>query len=362
MRAQAVIADSAVDVAGAVLAWYDDHARTLPWRIGPAARRKGIQPDPYRVWLSEIMLQQTTTATVAPRFADFLARWPTVEALAAAPIEDVLGQWAGLGYYARARNLHKCARHVAETLGGEFPDTEEALSKLPGIGAYTAAAIAAIAFGRPAVVVDGNIERVVARLFAIETPLPAAKPLLKEKAASLWPRRRSGDFAQALMDLGATVCRPRNPECSACPLSLACAAYAQSDPAGFPVRAPKKNKPTRRGGIFVVFNKARAVLVEKRPEKGLLGAMLGFPGTPWEDKTHDAFDHAPARAGWRCAGQVAHTFTHFHLRLDVYCAAAPPGFRRRAGQQWIAPEAARLPTVMKKVLTCALQLDGDLNG
>ncbi|MEZ5929609.1 MAG: A/G-specific adenine glycosylase [Parvularculaceae bacterium] len=239
--------------ASALLAWYDANARVLPWRIGPAARKKGAAPDPYAVWLSEVMLQQTTVATVTPRFQEFLDRWPNVDAMAKAPLDDVLGAWAGLGYYARARNLHKCAVEVAK-LGG-FPDAEEALRTLPGIGDYTAAAIAAIAFDAPAVVVDGNIERVTARLFAIETPIPAAKPEIKARIGELWPQKRSGDFAQALMDLGANVCTPRSPDCDACPLSKWCAAFARGDQESFPKRAVKAAKPTRFGEAYALFQR-----------------------------------------------------------------------------------------------------------
>lgn len=340
------------EIAAALLEWYGANARVLPWRAPPTAAAARKAPDPYAVWLSEVMLQQTTVATVGPRFLAFLRRWPTVEALAAAALDDVLGEWAGLGYYARARNLHKCAAEIATR--GAFPDTEEELRALPGIGAYTAAAVAAIAFDKPAVVVDGNVERVMARLFAIATPLPAAKPALKEAAASLWPGARSGDFAQALMDLGAGVCTPRNPQCAACPLRICCLAFSSGEPAAFPKRASKTPKPKRYGAAFVLFDGARQAIVEKRPEKGLLGGMLGFPGTPWETAAPNASAYAPLSADWRRAGAIEHTFTHFHLQLDVYRARAPQGFRRRKSQQWIARGESRLPTVMRKALVCAL--------
>ena len=340
--------------ARALLRWYDKHARDLPWRVGPRARKSGMRPDPYAVWLSEIMLQQTTVATVAPRYAEFLKRWPTVEDMAAAPLDDILGQWAGLGYYARARNLHKCAVEVRARDG--FPDTEEALKELPGIGDYTAAAIAAIAFDRRAVVIDGNVERVVARLFAIETPLPAAKAEIKTRANEIWPAKRSGDFAQALMDLGAEICRPKNPSCLLCPISSVCKAYTLSAQEEFPKKAPKKPKPGRVGAVFALTNERGEMLFERRPDKGLLGGMLGLPGTEWASELpDDVFTSAPAKPKWKCVGEITHTFTHFHLTLNVYAGAAPNGFRRNVNQQWIAPADAKLPTVMKKAVDLAIE-------
>ena len=342
-------------IAPALLRWYDRNARDLPWRVGPKARKAGARPDPYHVWLSEIMLQQTTVATVAPRYAEFLTRWPTVKKMAAAAQEDILGQWAGLGYYARARNLHKCAVVVAEDYGGHFPDTEEALRALPGIGDYTAAAVAAIAFDRPAVVVDGNIERVVSRLFAIDVPLPKSKAEIKQRASEIWPEKRSGDFAQSLMDLGAGVCRPKAPMCLLCPLSSVCKAFAQGDAESYPRKAPKKPKPERRGAVFALVNAKGEMLFERRPEKGLLGGMLGLPGTPWAEVADDELSHAPAKAKWKRAGAIEHVFTHFRLTLDVYVGEAPKGFRKKSGQQWIAPGDAKVPTVMKKAVTAVLQ-------
>ncbi|MEZ5897685.1 MAG: A/G-specific adenine glycosylase [Parvularculaceae bacterium] len=335
-----------------LLTWYDANARVLPWRVGPAARKAGAAPDPYRVWLSEIMLQQTTVATVAPRFEDFIARWPQVEDMAAAPIEDILGQWAGLGYYARARNLHKCARVVADGHKGAFPREESALRELPGVGPYTAAAIAAIAFDAPGVVMDGNIERVSARLFAIDTPLPKAKPELRDAIASVWPGKRSGDFAQALMDLGARVCRPRNPDCGACPLSPYCAAFAGGVQNDLPNKQKKAAKPTRRGVAYALVNHRGEMLFERRPEKGLLGGMLGLPGSDWREG--EPAPAPPAHAKWTRAGAARHTFTHFHLELEIMRAPAPKGFRANNNQSWIAPEKARLPTVMKKAVEKAL--------
>lgn len=333
-----------------LLKWYDENARVLPWRVGPAARRAGARVDPYRVWLSEIMLQQTTVAAVRLRFDDFITRWPTVEAMASAPLDDVLSEWAGLGYYARARNLHKCAVEVVR-LGG-FPQTEEELRDLPGVGAYTAAAIAAIAFDRPAVVVDGNIERVAARLFAVETPLPKAKARLKEAISSVWPHRRPGDFAQALMDLGAVVCTPRSPKCALCPISGHCSARAKGTAEQLPKKARKSGKPTRRGVAYALFNADGEILVERRPDKGLLGGMLGLPGTEWTMSAPEAAP--PVNAEWRMAGVARHTFTHFHLELYVMTAPSPKSFKKTDAQTWIAPEAARLPTAMKKAVEIAV--------
>lgn len=341
------------DIAGALLGWYDRAARALPWRVTPADRAKGARADPYAVWLSEVMLQQTTVATVRPRYARFLSRWPTVEALAAAPLDDVLGEWAGLGYYARARNLHKCAQAVVREHGGKFPGTEEGLRGLPGVGAYTAAAVAAIAFDRPAVVVDGNVERVVARLFAVETPLPNAKPALREAMAAITPKTRAGDFAQAMMDLGASVCSPRAPKCAGCPLAGFCQASKRGAAEAFPIRRPKSEKPARKGAAFALFDAEGRVLLERRETKGLLGGMLGLPGTAWSEHSDaDVMSFAPMRAQWTNAGAIRHTFTHFHLDLDVYAAETrrSPG----AGEIWAPPGEARLPTVMRKALERAL--------
>ncbi len=342
-----------------MLRWYDFHARDLPWRIGPKARKQGKRPDPYHVWLSEIMLQQTTVATVAPRYAEFLERWPTVSAIAAAPVDDILGQWAGLGYYARARNLHKCAVVVCRDHSGIFPDTEDALQMLPGIGEYTAAAIAAIAFDRHAVVVDGNIERVVSRLFAIDTPLPTAKTEMRSRAADIWPAKRSGDFAQGLMDLGSAICRPRSPRCSDCPISSACEAFAKDAQEEFPKKAKKKAKRKRHGAVFALFNSKGEILFERRPDNGLLGGMQGLPGTQWAEKlSGDLFADAPLEISWDEVGEITHVFTHFHLTLVVYIAQVPKGFRRQPGRQWIAPAKVSLPTVMKKAVELAVNKIG----
>ncbi len=337
-----------------LLAWYDRHRRALPWRAAPGAR-----PDPYRVWLSEIMLQQTTTATVAPYFRAFVARWPRVEDLAAASLDAVLHAWQGLGYYARARNLHKCARIVATDLGGRFPDTETALGALPGIGPYTAAAVAAIAFGRRATVVDGNVVRVMARVFGVTAPVPAAKARLAALAATLTPATRPGDYAQAVMDLGATVCTPRDPTCPACPWAGACIARAQGIAAELPRRAPKAAKPVRRGIAFWLVRTDGAVLLRRRAYSGLLGGMMEVPSTPWRAAAWTAAAaraHAPAAAPWRrLPGVVRHTFTHFQLELGVL--AADIGGAAPAPGVWCPPDRLgdhALPTVMKKIVRHAL--------
>ncbi len=335
-----------------LLAWYDAHARALAWRVGPAARAAGQRPDPYRVWLSEIMLQQTTVAAAGPYFTRFLQRFPTIDALAAAPQEEVLGLWAGLGYYARARNLHACARQVSGGLGGRFPETEEGLRALPGVGAYTAAAVAAIAFDRPANVVDGNVERVMSRLFAVETPLPAAKAELTGLARRFVSAERPGDWAQALMDLGATICTPKSPACLACPVRPGCAAFSAGAPETYPRKAPKKARPVRFGAAFVLFD-AVSVLLRRRPEQGLLGAMLEPPGTEWRPApwtAREALAHAPVGAAWEEAGVVRHVFTHFTLELTVWRAqGAVPGMTPRAD----LPDAA-LPSLMRKALAVGM--------
>lgn len=331
-----------VDVfAQALLDWYDAHARTLPWRSPPGAP----PPDPYRVWLSEIMLQQTTVAAVAPYFARFVARWPTVVALAAAPDADVMQAWAGLGYYARARNLLACARVVAAS---GWPADEAGLRALPGVGAYTAAAIASIAFGEAAVVVDGNVERVMARLFAVETPLPAARPLLRAHAATLTPAHRPGDYAQAVMDLGATVCTPRNPRCDICPVRGWCAAQATPDTARFPRKAAKAVRPVRYGTAFRL-EVANHVLLVRRPARGLLGGMRALPSTDWASVAPDWHTAVPVVADWRIAGEVRHVFTHFELRLSVATAtlADRPSL---PCEWWPTPDLvnAGLPTLFAK--------------
>lgn len=333
--------------AAALLDWYDRHARVMPWRVGPAERAAGEAPDPYKVWLSEVMLQQTTVAAVRDYFRRFTARWPDVGALAAAADAEVMAEWAGLGYYARARNLLKCARLVAGALGGRFPDTPEGLRALPGIGPYTAAAIAAIAFDRPATVVDGNVERVVARLDRVEAPMPGAKPELARRATRLTPQARPGDFAQAMMDLGATICTPRNPACALCPLEGFCAARAAGVQADLPRKSPKAAKPTRRGYAYVGRRADGAWLLEERPGSGLLGGMLGWPGSDWAEAPDPA---PPAAADWQEAGEVRHTFTHFHLILTVMAARLPGDCAPERGTLLAADKFSpgALPTVMRK--------------
>jgi A/G-specific adenine glycosylase len=350
--------------AEAVLAWYDRHRRALPWRA-----RQGERPDPYRVWLSEIMLQQTTVRAVAPYYARFLAQWSDVRALAAAPLEDVLKAWAGLGYYARARNLHACARAVVERHGGEFPANEAALRALPGIGAYTAAAIAAIAFDAPASPVDGNIERVVARLFAVEAPLSAVKPELRRLARALAPAQRAGDFAQAMMDLGATICTPKKPACALCPWNQSCVAFGRGDADTFPRRAPKREGVLRRGAAFIARRADGYLLVRTRPAKGLLGGMTEVPTTEWsaDFEEKEALTHVPIfpplpagerEVAWRrLAGVVRHVFTHFPLELSVYATELSAEAAAPAGTRWVqiselAGEA--LPSLMRKVVAHAL--------
>ncbi|MBW3560852.1 MAG: A/G-specific adenine glycosylase, partial [Proteobacteria bacterium] len=267
----------------ALLAWYDAEARDLPWRVRPAARGAGVRPDPYAVWLSEVMLQQTTVPHAAPYWQAFLQRWPTVADLAAAEDAEVMAAWAGLGYYARARNLLRCARAVAGEHGGVFPDSHDSLRALPGLGDYTAAAVAAIAFDRPATVVDGNVERVVARVFATPAPLPRAKPELKRLAAALADVTRPGDWAQATMDLGAVICRPRAPLCGRCPVRAFCAGRAGGAPEAYPRKAPKRERPRRYGAVYVLTRAGETALV-RRPGHGLLGGMLGLPTTEWRDR------------------------------------------------------------------------------
>src|SRR5450631_1745125 len=340
-----------------LLDWYDRHRRRLPWRPLP-----GEKADPYRVWLSEIMLQQTGVKTVGPYFLKFVARWPDVDAMGRASLDDVLRMWAGLGYYSRARNLHACAVAVRRDHGGAFPDTEEGLRALPGIGPYTAAAIAAIAFGRRTMPVDGNIERVVSRLFAVEEPLPLAKPLIKQLATTLLADTRAGDSAQALMDLGSSICTPKKPACALCPLNGDCVSRARGDQETFPRKAAKKTGTLRRGAAFVV-RRGDELLVRTRPEKGLLGGMTEVPGSDWlagqDDKA--ALKQAPAFKGiakWhRKAGLVTHVFTHFPLELVVYTATVAARAGAPKGMRWVPIATLRdeaLPNVMRKVIAHGL--------
>ena len=319
-----------VDASKALLCWYAVDKRELPWRP-----RDGERPDPYRVWLSEIMLQQTTVAHARPYFEAFLHRWPSVGALAAAADEEIMAAWAGLGYYARARNLLACARAVASEHGGRFPDEEAALRRLPGIGAYTAAAIRAIAFGRRAVAIDANVERIVARLHAVEEPLPAGRRRIAALAEKLVPTDGAGEFTQAMMELGQTICTPRAPECPRCPLSSGCAAIAEGAPSRYPVKAPKAARPHRRGTAYWLEHRGRVLLV-RRPERGLLGGMLALP------------EEQPAAAQWREAGSVDHVFTHFALTMDLLCAEAED---EAEGLWWPVDRLAEagLPTLFAKL-------------
>jgi A/G-specific adenine glycosylase len=335
-------------IAPRLLDWYDAHARRLPWRALPG---EGAQ-TPYRVWLSEVMLQQTTVAAVGPYFAKFLDRWPTVEALAAAPDADVMAAWAGLGYYARARNLLACARAVAEL--GAFPDSEDGLRNLPGLGAYTAAAVAAIAFDRRAVVVDANVERVVSRLFAIERPLPAARPAIRVATDSITPDRRAGDFAQAMMDLGATICTVKAPRCLLCPLRQSCRAQAQGEPERLPVKAAKKAKPVRTGHAFWI-ERDGAVWLVQRPGSGMLGGMRALPDDGWSARA-DGSGAGPVEAVWQSAGGVRHSFTHFDLELQLMLATQADWVSLGPGEWWPRAQidAAGLPTVFAKAARLAL--------
>ena len=343
-------------IAENLLAHYDVHARRLPWRAAPGANHA----DPYRVWLSEVMLQQTTVAAVIPYFETFTSRWPSIEALAAAQDADVMAAWAGLGYYARARNLLACARAVAGADGGVFPDSEEGLRALPGVGAYTAAAVAAIAFGRRAVVVDANVERVVARLFATATPLPAARPEIRAATDRITPDARAGDFAQAMMDLGATICTARGPACGICPLREDCAAFRTADPAAFPIKAPKKAKPHRLGHGWWIEREDSHVWLVRRPDKGMLGGMRALPSSDWGAAPDAA---PPIAARWtRLADPVAHVFTHFSLDLTVHVArvpadSAPPG----EGEWWPLAriEEAGLPTLFRRAAEAAMKESAD---
>jgi A/G-specific adenine glycosylase len=343
-----LIVSSAIAPADLLLHWYDRHRRRLPWRAKP-----GEDQDPYRVWLSEIMLQQTTVAAVIPYYERFVSRFPTVQILAAAPLDQILSAWAGLGYYARARNLHACAQVVA-AMGG-FPPDLQALRALPGIGAYTAAAIGAIAFGIPSVPVDGNVERVVARLFAIEQPMPAAKPALRLAAELLGrdpaARARPSDFAQALFDLGASLCSPAAPACGLCPWVGFCQARREGIAGDLPRRSPKKLRPVRYGVHFWLTDHSERVLLRRRPAHGLLGGMTELPGTVWRDipwTTVEALPLAPIEADWFPAGQVRHGFTHFELIIDLLAAHVPRITGEGFPHQLSALEEAALPSVMRK--------------
>ncbi|SCA57387.1 A/G-specific adenine glycosylase [Candidatus Terasakiella magnetica] len=337
-----------------LLDWYDRERRDLPWRMAP-----GKKADPYKVWMSEIMLQQTTVATVKSYYRDFLQKWPTVQDLAGADLDEVLHAWQGLGYYARARNLHKCASVVTREYNGRFPEEEKRLLELPGIGPYTAAAIASIAFGAKATPVDGNVERVVSRLFQVEEKMPKAKKQLAELASTLTPEKRAGDFAQAMMDLGATVCSPKKAACGICPWMEGCEARLKAEPTDYPKKEAKKPKPTRKAYVFWLTRKDGAVLLRRRPEKGLLGGMMEIPSSEWSEADitkQEALRHSPASALLKeLEGGVRHTFTHFHLELTVLSGRVngnPP-----VNGVWVLPEDLKdhaLPTLMKKVSKHAL--------
>ncbi|MCW5722966.1 MAG: A/G-specific adenine glycosylase [Devosia sp.] len=337
--------------AQSILAWYDDHARDLPWRISPADRKRGIRPDPYRVWLSEVMLQQTTVAAVKTYFLRFTSLWPTVFDLAAAPLDSVLREWAGLGYYARARNLHACAVAVVRDHAGVFPPTAAGLEALPGIGAYTSAAIAAICFDEPVAVLDGNLDRVLARYYALPVPVRDAKPQLRAALQASVPAR-AGDFAQAMMDLGATICAPRSALCMLCPIQPGCVAMRAGAPTLYPIKPQKTEKPVRRGHAFVMQDADGDVYLQSRPHKGLLAGMTEVPTSVWAaDLVEPAY---PLVGDWRHRGQVVHVFTHFRLELEVWSALVPPDALE--GGWWSEPGALKgeaLPTLFRKVLAQA---------
>ncbi len=338
----------------ALLAWYDREGRTLPWRVRPKDRAAGITPDPYAVWLSEIMLQQTTVPHATPYWEKFFAEFPTVTDLANAERDRILTLWAGLGYYARGRNLHKCAQIIRDEHGGKFPKTEAALLKLPGIGPYTAATMAAICFDEATNIVDGNVERVISRIFCASTPLPKGKAELRTLAGTLASPTRPGDYGQALMDLGATICSPRAPKCQGCPWQNFCLAHKNGVQTEYPKKIKKAKLPVRYGNIYVLKSGGK-VLMHQRPDKGLLGGMLGFPGTDWGDKMPAALEGAPSPRNWeKCDDTVRHVFTHFELYLDVYRSETRT---QKLDGIWADLENIRdyaLPTVMTKALKIAL--------
>lgn len=345
------------DPAQALLDWYDVHRRTLPWRAP-----KGRRADPYKVWLSEIMLQQTTVQAVAGYYRKFLTRWPGVRDLADASQDDVLAAWAGLGYYARARNLHAAAKVVAEQMGGKFPTTAQDLRALPGVGAYTAGAIAAIAYDEKQAAMDANAERVIARFFAVDTPMPKAKPALHALCQALVPDR-AGDFVQALMDLGSAICTPKRPGCGQCPWAEGCEARARDIAEQLPVKAPKMVRPLKRGAAFVAIDPNGAVLLVKRPDKGLLASMLEPPQGPWGEAFPSkvrALKQAPFPADWqKRTGVVRHGFTHFELEIEVYVAQVVK--RLKSPGNWVPREKLRevaLPTVMRKIVEHGLGKTG----
>lgn len=339
-----------------LLNWYDQNARVLPWRVSPDLRQKGFCPDPYHVWLSEVMLQQTTVVTVIDYFNKFVDKWPDIAALAGADEEEILKAWAGLGYYSRARNLKKCADIVVAQHGGQFPDNDLALRSLPGIGDYTAAAIGAIAFGRAEPVVDGNIERIISRLETIETPSPKSRPIVRELMGALVPGERPGDFVQAMMDLGAGICSPRNPSCGECPIGAHCKAGAGDKPQRWPLKLAKMSKPERVGAAYVAIDAEGCVLLQKRGEKGLLAGMSQVPTTGWTAKVdgETTVIAAPFAADWQECGTIRHTFTHFHLTLHVYRVEITG---KIASNGWWSKDVGdeALPTVFRKVIWRAVE-------
>ncbi len=340
-----------------LLGWYDRQGRTLPWRVRPEDRTRGVVADPYAVWLSEIMLQQTTVPHATPYWEKFLKRWPTVSDLAGAQQDDVLAAWAGLGYYARARNLHKCAKTIRDEFDGIFPQTEKQLLKLPGIGPYTAATMAAICFNEPTNIVDGNVERVIARLFAEDAPLPKSKKILANRAGPIADTHRPGDYGQALMDLGATICTPRNPDCENCVWDFACQSRKDGNPEDYPVKI-KKNRPVKYGAAFALIHKEE-ILLRKRPNDGLLGGMLELPSTPWElVMPDDVLRFAPVQRNWeKLENQVKHVFTHFELRLDVYRALGGSESGQGEGQ-WASLNSLDqypIPTLTRKAISIAAE-------
>ena len=361
------VAPDAKAIQSDLLAWYDKEQRALPWRASP-----GKMPNPYHVWLSEIMLQQTVVKTVIPYFHAFIEKWPTIHDLATASLDEVRSLWAGLGYYSRAANLHKCARLIVEDYDGNFPIFAEELETLPGIGPYTAAAIAAIAFDETATPVDGNIERLITRLFAIEDPLPTAKPVIRKQAATLTPARRAGDFAQAQMDLGSRICTPKNPSCLLCPIASHCMGHQLGLAPLLPRRIARKPRPTRYGLAFFALREDGAVLLHQRPEGGLLGGMMEIPSTDWREdeiKLKTALKSPPIQGNWwRVDGEVEHTFTHFHLKLTVYRLIAPRKaeltlFADAERCKWVQRDdlsREALPSVMRKVIAHALQGDDEI--
>ena len=342
--------DDIQELRGQILKWYDTHGRELPWRY-----KNGAKPDPYKVWLSEIMCQQTTVQAVKPYYTKFLTLWPTIENLANAPQEDVMKEWAGLGYYARARNLHKCAQIIANDMAGTFPNNQTDLKKLPGVGDYTSAAIASIAFNEPATVMDGNIERIIARLFALHDPLPKSKPIFKEKTALLFEdfNDRPGDLAQALMDIGTSICTPKNPRCILCPIQNTCEAYKQGIQDELPVKIKLKNRPRKYGEAYWIENTKGEILFHKRPEKGLLGGMIGLPTTSWETNIKNIKTEKSLQAykfhNFKSQA-IHHTFTHFDLKLTLKTASFGKDTSLPDGYLWANPHdmGKSLPTVFKK--------------